>query len=189
MRHLWKAVALVSDLLLTVLFWFASPEDFRDALAALVSLEPIELVIAVQILFLSLIVAWVIFDERENLPTIAGRYRLRRLSPLVGELLQFKEMRLADQTVPELSEHFTAGQLSKKLDDLRVPHPDLTIKKHSDWSRRDVDRFFLMLAFLTGLRNLCAEGNLKKARTFYTDALESAASSRLDRSLPVRRDL
>ena len=172
MKHLWKIVLAVMN----ALGWIALPAEIRNTTEMLSTISLTQLMVVVNLTSAAAIAIWMFWRGEIQMPIIFGRTRLRKLEPLVTQLLLIKELNLSESGVAELTENSVVRELTEKLDRLRVPHPDLSVTCRPDWSRRELDRFFYVLAFLTGLRNLCASGDLKKAQSVHTSAMTAVAS-------------
>ena len=152
---------LVSELFLMLMGWVAISDDLRDFMDTLSSLSPVQLLFGFQILFVAGWIGWLLYDERENLPIIAGGRRLRKLEPLVNDLVALKESDYTGQPFSKLAAYSRAKQLANKLDDLRVPRPSLLADGH------DRDRLLHEMTFLSQLTLCCMEGDLKRARNIH----------------------
>ena len=152
---------LVSELFLMLLGWVATPDDLHNFIDTLSSLSAVQILFGFQILFVGGWIGWLLYDERENLPIIAGGRRLRKLEPMVSDLVALKESDYTGQPFSKLAAYSKAKQLAKKLDDLRVPRPSLLADSH------DRDRLLVETTFLSRLTLCCIEGDLKRARNIH----------------------
>ena len=165
MKYLWKAVALVgSELVLVVVVEVIVPDRFITQIASVASLEPTELLMVLLGLLFVFFLTWAIWADRAKLLAIAGGYRLRRLIPLIDTLTLAKEQTRSNADAYNITHQFVAKELTEKLEALRIPCPDLTVKYQHVFPDRQGTGFLTSMAFLKRLRFYCVDGDLKGAR-------------------------
>ena len=151
----------MSELFLLLLGLVAMPDDLENAVDTLSSLSAMQMLVGIQIIFVVGWIAWLLHDERENLPIIAGSSKLRKLEPLVSDLVALKESDYTGRPFSKLAAYSKAKQLAKKLDGLRVPRLSLLADNH------DRDRLLREMTFLSQLSLCCIKGDLKRARNIH----------------------
>ena len=157
--------------LVTFLGYIAIPANTITAFETLSGIPFEWFMVGLNLIIDGAIIAWIFKvygDEiRDEFPIIAGGMKLRRLKSLVSELLAAKELNLSDPNAATLTQLSIAIELGQKLDKLCIPHPNLLMTHRSDLSKEEITEYFYVLAFLTGLRNLCVSGDLKRAQSIH----------------------
>ena len=164
----WTApvVLLVLSLLLERLLELFLPADIKTSITLFLGIPPGLIIIAVAAILACAFIVWVIRNDDPQLPIFFGGYRLRRIAPLVFELLRTKEFASSKDTSVSITHLSLASELTRKLDQLRIEHPDLhTTHRFGDAVDDEYVKFTLVLVFLDVLRRSCLDGDLKGAQS------------------------
>ncbi len=167
MKRIWSALLILLSIPADIAFWVkVVPLHVKDALEVLggVSLWH-AFVYAHFIAAVATIGWWVWVWKGLPTPIIFGGYRLRRLTPLVLDVLRIKELASSQGMSVGITHFSLASELSTKLDQLRIEHPDLhTTFRAGDTVDDKYTSYSLVLVYLEVLRRHCMTGDLRGAR-------------------------
>ncbi len=177
MKRFGKVVLSIFHWTASLLGLVAMPSDIRHAVDLFLHI-PLWVLIFTANGIGTIGIFWWIWHDTGKAPIIAGGYRLRRLAPLVLELLRTKELASSEGTSVGIMHFSLASELTKKLNELRIEHPDLhSTHRFGDAMDDEYLKFTLVLLFLEVLRRNCLAGDLRGARAIMSRIKRNGAGN------------